>query len=139
MCSQFSTYGETWLLFSTHPSDIRWDCKGVKVWSSGWNWVRWALDMCKQSGNSLTAQEGSAAVRFGRESSCVLRPLFCEFVLCIPLFCIVLVPVPFVCCSLKLPLSWPTSFYLFLSILLCTPAGGRGGRVALLLLAAAKP
>ena len=45
------------------------------------------------------------------------------FVLCIPLICIVVVPVPFVCCSIKLPLSRPTSFCLFLSILLRTPAG----------------
>jgi len=46
------------------------------------------------------------------------------FVLCIPLSCIVVVPVTFVCCSVKLPLSRPTSFCLFLSILLRTPAGG---------------
>jgi len=47
-----------------------------------------------------------------------------QFVLCFPLICIVVVPVPFVCCSVKLPLSQPTSFCLFLSILLHTPAGG---------------
>jgi len=47
-----------------------------------------------------------------------------QFVLCFLLICIVVVPVPFVCCSVKLPLSWPTSFCLFLSILLHTPAGG---------------
>jgi len=46
------------------------------------------------------------------------------FVLCIPLICIVVVPVPSVCCSVKLPLSRPTGFCLFLSILLRTPAGG---------------
>ena len=46
------------------------------------------------------------------------------FVLCILLICIVVVTVPFVCCSVKLPLSRPTSFCLFLSILLHTPAGG---------------
>ena len=46
------------------------------------------------------------------------------FVLCILLNCVIVVPVPFVCCSDKLPLSQPTSFCLFLSILLCTPAGG---------------
>jgi len=46
--------------------------------------------------------------------------LCCAFLL----ICIVVVTVPFVCCSVKLPLSRPTSFYLFLSILLCTPAGG---------------
>jgi len=68
-------------------------------------------------GNSLAALEGT-------ESSSVLRALFCWFVLCIPLFCIIVVPVPFVCCSVKLPLSRPTSFCLFLSILLRSPAGG---------------
>jgi len=47
-----------------------------------------------------------------------------RFVLCFPLICIVVVTVPFVCCSVKLPLSRPTSFCLFLSILLRTPAGG---------------
>ena len=46
------------------------------------------------------------------------------FVLCIPLFCIVVVPVPLVCCSVKLPLSRPTSFCLFLFILLRTLVWG---------------
>jgi len=59
-----------------------------------------------------------------RESGSVLWALFCGFVLCIPLFCIVVVIVPFVCCSVKLPLSRPTGFCLFLSILLRTPVGG---------------
>jgi len=62
-----------------------------------------------------------------------------RFVLCIPLICIVVVAVPFVCCSVKLPLSRPTSFCLFLSILLRPPGRGRGGHVALLLPVAAKP
>jgi len=63
-------------------------------------------------GNSLAARERAAALSAG-----------C-FVLCIPLMCIVVVPVPFVCCSVKLPLSRPTGFCLFLSILLRTSAGG---------------
>jgi len=46
------------------------------------------------------------------------------FVLCFLLICTVVVVVPFVCCSVKLPLSQPTSFCLFLFILLRTPAGG---------------
>ena len=50
--------------------------------------------------------------------------VFCCFVLCILLICIVVVPVPFIYCSVKLPLSRPTSFCLFLSILLRAPAGG---------------
>jgi len=45
-----------------------------------------------------------------------------QFVLCFLLICIIVVPVPFVCCSVKLPLARPTSFCLFLSILLHTPA-----------------
>jgi len=69
-------------------------------------------------GNSLAAQEGTAAVRSER------AVVFCGFVLCNPLFCIVVVAVPLVCCSVKLPLSLPTSFCLFLSILLRTPAVG---------------
>jgi len=80
-------------------------------------------------GNSLVAREGRAAVRSKRAD------LFCGFVLGIPRFCIVVVTVPFVCCSVKLPLSPPTSFCLFLPIL---PSGGRGGRVAFLLPAAAE-
>jgi len=40
------------------------------------------------------------------------------------LICIVVVTVPFVWCSVRLPLSRPTSFCLFPSILLPTPAGG---------------
>jgi len=47
-----------------------------------------------------------------------------RFVLCFLLIYIVVVPVPFVCCSVKLLLSRPTGFCLFLSILLHTPAGG---------------
>ena len=71
------------------------------------------------SGNSLVAQECVAVVRSGKAALWVVR-----FVLCFLLICIVVVPVPFVCCSVKLPLSRPTSFCLFLSILLRTPAGG---------------
>jgi len=62
-------------------------------------------------------------VRFGRAALWVV-----PFVLCFLLICTVVVPVPFVCCSVKLPLSRPTSFCLFLSILLHTPA--RGGAAA---------
>ena len=47
-----------------------------------------------------------------------------RFVLCLLLICIVVVTVPFVCCFVKLPLSRPTSFCLFLSILLLTLVGG---------------
>ena len=47
-----------------------------------------------------------------------------QFVLCFLLICIIVVPVPFVCCSVKLPLSRPTFFCLFLSIFLRTPAAG---------------
>jgi len=51
------------------------------------------------------------------------------FVLYILLIRTVAVAVPFICCSVKLPLSQPMSFSLFLSILLPTPVGGRGNRV----------
>jgi len=63
--------------------------------------------------------EAQAVVQSGRAAFWVMR-----FVLCILLICIVVVTVPFVCCSVKLPLSRPTSFLLFVSILLLTPAGG---------------
>jgi len=65
------------------------------------------------------ARERAASVRSRRVALWVVR-----FVLCFLLTCIVVVPVPFVCCSVKLPLSRPTSFCLFLSILLCTLAEG---------------
>jgi len=55
----------------------------------------------------------------GRAALCVL-----QFELCILLICIIVATVPFVCCSVKLPLFRHTSFCLFLSVLLCTPAGG---------------
>ena len=80
--------------------------------------------------NSLVAQEGAAPVWSMRAALWVVR-----FVLCFLLICIFVVPVPFVYCSVKLPLSRPTSFCLFLSILLRTPAE----RGAVKLLAAAKP
>jgi len=70
-------------------------------------------------GNSLAAQEHAALVRSVRMALWVVR-----FVLCFCLICIVVVPVPFVYCSVKLPLSRPTSLCLFLSILLRTAAGG---------------
>jgi len=75
------------------------------------------------SGGAGTLSHGSGALGSGGRG----ERLCCAvcFVLCIPLICIVVVPVPFVCCSVKLPLSRPSSFCLFLSILLRTPAGGR--------------
>jgi len=60
------------------------------------------------------------------------------FMLCILLICIVVVPVPFVCCSVKLPLSRPTSFLPVSFRSPPHPGRGRGGHVALLLPAAAK-
>jgi len=46
------------------------------------------------------------------------------FILYIHLISIIVVTVCFVCCPVKLPLSRPTSFCLFLSILLPIPVGG---------------
>jgi len=77
------------------------------------------------AGRELTrAREHSAAVWSERAVRPERAVLFCWFVLCIPLICIVVVPVPSVCCSVKLRLSRPTVFCLFLPILLRTPAGG---------------
>jgi len=70
-------------------------------------------------GNSLTAQEHVAPVRYVRAALWVVR-----FVLCFPLICIVVVPVPFVCCSVKMPLSRPTGFCLCLSVVFRTPVCG---------------
>jgi len=84
-------------------------------------------------GKGVAALEASG--RTVRVALCIL--LFC-FVLCILLICIVVVTVPFVCCSVKLPLSRPTSFYLFSFYSPPHPGGGRGSPVALLLPAAAK-
>jgi len=72
----------------------------------------------RRSGDSHAAGEHAAPALSRREG------LLCEFVLCFLLICIVIVTVPFVCCSVKLPLSRPTGFCLFLSILLRTAAGG---------------
>jgi len=62
---------------------------------------------------------GRARRRSWRAALCVV-----QFVLCFLLICTIVVTVPLVCCSVKLPLSRPTSFCLFLSILLRTQAGG---------------
>ena len=70
-------------------------------------------------GNSLAAREHAASVLSRRAAVWVVG-----FVLCFPLICIVIVTVPLVCCSVKLPSSRPTSFCLFLSILLHTSAEG---------------
>ena len=72
----------------------------------------WVLVGGSWAGGTLSQLGSTKAVS---ESGSVLG-----FVLCILLICIVVVPVPFVCCSVKLPLSWPISFCLFLSILLRT-------------------
>jgi len=69
--------------------------------------------------NSLVARERGRRSSSGERLS-VLCGLCCTFLL----ISIVVVTVPLVCCSVKLPLSLPTSFCLFLSILPCTPAGG---------------
>jgi len=68
----------------------------------------------------LTRGSGVRGAGPVQESGSVVRSVLA----CFLLICIVVVPVPFVCCSVKLPLSQPTSFCLFLSILLRTAAGG---------------
>ena len=78
-------------------------------------------------GGELSGQNSLVAWGHGRRSGPVRSGRaalwFVRFVLCFLLICIVVVTVPFVCCSVKLPLSRPTSFCLFLSILLRTPSG----------------
>ena len=85
----------------------------------------------RHGGNSRGSGE-RALILSGREG------LLCEFVSCFLLICIFVVPVPSVCCSVKLPLSRPTSFCLFSFLSPPHRGGGRGGRVALLLPAVAQ-
>ena len=70
------------------------------------------------SGKAVAARERTGH-RVVRAALCILL-----FVLYILLISIVVVTVHFIFCSVKLPLSRPTSFCLFLSILLPTPATG---------------
>ena len=72
----------------------------------------------QRGGSSLAARERGRRSGLGEWLS-GLWGLYCVFLL----ICIV-VTVPFVCCSVKLPLSWPTVFCLFPSILLRTLVGG---------------
>jgi len=119
------------------------DCPGFSQnrvnfhWNPGRGTARWADStwpnrtgysipcaiMLGSSGGGSWATEthsrlGSAQRQSGRASLWVVR-----FVLCFLLICIVVVTVLFVCCSVKLPLSRPTSICLFLSILLHTLLG----------------
>ena len=80
---------------------------------AGFWWGSWAAER--------ESRLGSARQRAVRVALCISL-----FFLCILLISIVVVAVPFVCCSVKLPLSRPTSFCLFLSFL----QRGRGGRAA---------
>ena len=69
----------------------------------------------------LTRGLGARGAGPVRESGCLGRAVCrCVFSLSVLLF----VAVPFVCCSVKLPLSRSTGFYLFLFILLHMLAGG---------------
>jgi len=70
----------------------------------------------------MRASESLLRIVQGIEQSKLLSAFRC-FLLYILLMCIAVITVRFVCCSVKLPLSQPTSFCLFLSILLPTPAG----------------
>jgi len=108
----------------TWPNRARYSIPCAVMLVSGWGGQR--------SRNSLAAREGSAVVRSER------AVLFCGFVLYSSLFCIIVVPVPFVCCSVKLPLSLPTSFLPVYFHSPPHPGRGMGGRVVLLLPAAAK-
>jgi len=85
------------------------------------------LTMCRQAGfrlggagqQELTRSSGAHSGGPGE-----LVSVLCGLCRVFLLICIIVVPVPFVCCSVKLPLSRPTGFCLFLSIFLHTPAGG---------------
>jgi len=85
-------------------------------------------------GQELTGGSGARApVQSGRTVLWVML-----FVLCFLLIWIVVVTVPFVCCSVKLPLPPPTSFFPCFFPFSSAPQRGWGGRVVLLLPAAAK-
>jgi len=81
----------------------------LSCWGSGGGGAAW---------QELTRSLGACGGGPGEQLSVL------QFVLWIPLIYIVVVPVPFVCCSVKLSLSRPTSFCMFLSILLRTAVGG---------------
>jgi len=71
----------------------------------------------------LTCGSGERSAGPVRESGFVLQSVLS----CFLLICIVVFPVPFVCCSVKLPLSRPTSF---LPVYFHSPPHCRGGGAA---------
>jgi len=69
-------------------------------------------------GKAVATRERAAAVRESGSLRSAVRVVYCpDLYRCCSCF-------PFVCCSVKLPLSRPTSFCLFLSVLLRTVARG---------------
>jgi len=110
----------------TWPNRARYSIPCAVTLGSGWGEQR--------GGNSLAPGERGRRSGPGEwlSGSC---GLCCAFLL----IRIVVVPVPFVCCSVKLPLSTPTSFLPVSFHSPPHPGRGRASRVALLLPAAAKP
>jgi len=99
--------------------------------------------MCRHAGFRWGVARGvrnSLAVQERRRRSCLGELLSgsCGSLLCFLLICIIVFTVPSVCYSVKLALSRPTGFLPVSFSFSSAPCGGRGGRVALLLLAAAK-
>ena len=85
------------------------------IWRhAGFRWVGGGT----AEGDARLGGSGAGAVR---ESGCLGRVVrCCVFSLSVSLLFLF----PSICCSVKLPLSRPTGFCLFLFILLRTPAGG---------------
>jgi len=103
-----------WRADPTWPNRTKYSIPCAIMLDSGWGGAGWQEINC-----GSRACTGQWVVRV---ALCIL-----QFVLCFPLICIIVVTVPSVFCSVKLPLSQPTSFSLFLSFLHSTPV--RGGEV----------
>jgi len=93
--------------------DIPYHVLSCSVPGGGASWGQGSL------GSGTRELTGHQAVRV---APCIL--LFVLYILSVG----IVVTVCFLCCSVKLLLSRLTSFCLFLSILIPTPAGGRGNR-----------
>ena len=86
------------------------------IWyHAGFRWGSW-----QAGGGFSSGRSGHAGHQVVGDAVCILL-----FVLCILRTSIVVVTVFFICCSVKLPLSWPTSFAFFFPFS-SPPQGGEG-------------
>jgi len=110
-----------------HRTPGRGTARGVEADPTWPNRARYSIpcDVTLSSGGGCGAVGTRSQLGSSRRRSCPGERVCCASMCRIfLLICIVVVTVPSVRCSVKLPLSRPTSFCLFLSILLRTAAGG---------------